>query len=176
MNSEQRVNYRNVLENMELDVQRVVEVVADRGDELTEPDQTRQRTLKGSPYNDKFVYLPHVLIAPTMDLPLGTIVTVPQGRGVVRFVGTTSFKEGKWLGIELDDANGKNDGSIEGIRYFTCRKGYGVFIRPSQIKATHGSEMPPVSIDVSFIAPCLHSVAAPGSAGANATSWPPAHV
>ncbi|KAJ2917876.1 hypothetical protein MD484_g2604, partial [Candolleomyces efflorescens] len=78
-----------------------------------------------------------------MDLSLGTIVTVPQGRGVVRFVGTTSFKEGKWLGIELDDANGKNDGSIEGIRYFTCRKGYGVFIRPSQIKATHGSEMPP---------------------------------
>ncbi|RXW18504.1 hypothetical protein EST38_g7340 [Candolleomyces aberdarensis] len=78
-----------------------------------------------------------------MDLSLGTIVTVPQGRGVVRFVGATHFKEGKWLGIELDDANGKNDGSIEGTRYFTCRKGYGVFIRPSQIKATHGSEMPP---------------------------------
>ena len=38
-----------------------------------------------------------------MDLSLGTIVTVPQGRGVVRFVGTTSFKEGKWLGIELDE-------------------------------------------------------------------------
>ena len=36
MDNEQRVNYRNVLEDMELDVQRIVEVVADRGDELAE--------------------------------------------------------------------------------------------------------------------------------------------
>ncbi|KAF8644238.1 hypothetical protein AX16_008593 [Volvariella volvacea WC 439] len=77
-----------------------------------------------------------------MDIPpLGTRVTIPQGEGAVRFAGTTSFSAGKWVGIELDQPNGKNDGSVHGIRYFTCEMGYGVFIRPSQIKAILGSEM-----------------------------------
>ncbi|KAG2022561.1 hypothetical protein CC2G_000299 [Coprinopsis cinerea AmutBmut pab1-1] len=82
-----------------------------------------------------------------MDPTLGTIVTVPQGRGVVRFVGPTSFQIGKWVGVELDEPNGKNDGSVQGVQYFTCKPGHGVFLRQSQIKATHGSELdiPPPS-------------------------------
>ncbi|KAF9567724.1 dynactin [Agrocybe pediades] len=74
------------------------------------------------------------------DPPLGSIVSIPQGQGVLRFKGPTSFAAGKWFGIELNDKNGKNDGSVEGIAYFTCEMGYGVFVRPSQIKAIHGSE------------------------------------
>ncbi|KIM47423.1 hypothetical protein M413DRAFT_439091 [Hebeloma cylindrosporum] len=77
-----------------------------------------------------------------MDPPLGAIVTIPQGRGVVRFKGPTSFMTaGKWIGIELYEKNGKNDGSVEGIAYFNCEMGYGVFVRPSQIKSLHGSEL-----------------------------------
>ncbi|KAF6754161.1 dynactin [Ephemerocybe angulata] len=76
-----------------------------------------------------------------MDPQLGTIVTTPQGRGVVRFVGSTSFQVGKWVGIELDEAIGKNDGSVQGVQYFTCRPNHGVFIRPSKIISTHGSEL-----------------------------------
>ena len=72
---------------------------------------------------------------------LGTIVTIPQGRGVVRFSGATSFAVGKWVGIELYEQQGKNDGSVAGVVYFTCKMGYGVFIRPSQIKGTHGPEI-----------------------------------
>ena len=79
-----------------------------------------------------------------MDPPLGAIVTIPQGRGVVRFKGPTSFMTaGKWVGIELYEKNGKNDGSVDGIPYFNCEMGYGVFVRPSQIKSLHGSELDP---------------------------------
>ncbi|TFK65445.1 hypothetical protein BDN72DRAFT_824554 [Pluteus cervinus] len=88
-----------------------------------------------------------------MDPPsLGTIVDVQQfGRGVVRFAGPTSFSAGKWVGVELDEPKGKNDGSVQGTQYFTSRVGHGVFVRPSQIKATFGSELdrpPPPSAPI----------------------------
>ena len=68
------------------------------------------------------------------DPQLGSIVEIPVGQGVVRFSGTTSFAAGKWVGIELNDANGKNNGTIGGIAYFSCKPNYGVFVRPSQVK------------------------------------------
>ncbi|KAJ7508441.1 dynactin [Mycena galericulata] len=74
------------------------------------------------------------------DVRLGTIVEVSVGRGVVRFSGNTSFMAGKWIGIELYEPNGKNDGSVNGTAYFTCKPGYGIFVRASQIKGTYGSE------------------------------------
>ncbi|KAF5355284.1 hypothetical protein D9758_006088 [Tetrapyrgos nigripes] len=75
------------------------------------------------------------------ELPLGTIVEVATvGRGVIRFSGPTSFKPGKWIGVELFEAKGKNDGSVEGKQYFTCKLKYGVFVRASQIKGTFGHE------------------------------------
>ncbi|KAG6857289.1 hypothetical protein H0H87_006482 [Tephrocybe sp. NHM501043] len=78
----------------------------------------------------------------TLDGPvLGTIVTTAQGKGVVRYSGVTSFSKGKWVGIELYEANGKNDGTVQGVAYFTCKPGYGIFIRGSQIKSTHGPEI-----------------------------------
>ena len=77
-----------------------------------------------------------------MDPYYGAIVTIPQGRGVVRFKGPTSFMStGKWVGVELYEKNGKNDGSVDGISYFNCELGYGVFVRPSQIRSIHGSEL-----------------------------------
>ncbi|PFH49823.1 hypothetical protein AMATHDRAFT_4583 [Amanita thiersii Skay4041] len=76
---------------------------------------------------------------------LGTIVDIPQGRGVVRFIGTTSFSTGTWIGIELHEPNGKNDGSVNGVPYFSCKMNYGVFVRPGLIKATHGQEPEPSS-------------------------------
>ncbi|CAE7209292.1 ANKRD50 [Symbiodinium natans] len=53
-----------------------------------------------------------------------------QGRllhGTVRFVGTT-FTPGDWLGLELDEKAGKNDGSFRGKAYFQCEPEYGLFV------------------------------------------------
>lgn len=106
------------------------------------------------------------------DPPLGTIVTVPQGRGVIRFKGTTSFKAtGKWIGIELYEKNGKNDGSVEGISYFRCEPGHGVFVRPSQIKTVHGSELDSVGGTERVFRP-----ADPIAADRPSRRWPPTHT
>ncbi|KNZ76316.1 Dynactin, 150 kDa isoform [Termitomyces sp. J132] len=68
----------------------------------------------------------------TADGPaLGTIVTTAQGKGVVRYSGATSFSKGKWVGIELYETNGKNDGSVQGVSYFTCKMGHGIFVPPA---------------------------------------------
>ncbi|KAG6886787.1 hypothetical protein C0992_002372 [Termitomyces sp. T32_za158] len=55
-------------------------------------------------------------------------------RGVVQFVGPTKFSKGVWVGIEYDEPIGKNDGSVQGERYFSCRNNYGVFVRPDKLK------------------------------------------
>eukprot|EP01091_Cochliopodium_minus_P014209 TRINITY_DN4789_c0_g1_i1.p1 TRINITY_DN4789_c0_g1~~TRINITY_DN4789_c0_g1_i1.p1 ORF type:complete len:228 (-),score=84.48 TRINITY_DN4789_c0_g1_i1:55-738(-) len=55
-------------------------------------------------------------------------------RGEVKFVGKTEFSEGLWVGVQLDEPVGKNDGSVNGKRYFNCPKSYGIFIQPDQIE------------------------------------------
>ncbi|KAG6872899.1 hypothetical protein C0995_005305 [Termitomyces sp. Mi166 len=55
-------------------------------------------------------------------------------RGVVRFTGPTKFGQGVWVGIEYDEPIGKNDGSVQGERYFSCRPNYGVFVRPNKVR------------------------------------------
>ena len=53
--------------------------------------------------------------------------------GTIRFIGPTHFKQGLWIGVELDADKGKNDGSIDGQRYFTCPPGHGVFAPASKV-------------------------------------------
>jgi len=45
--------------------------------------------------------------------------------GTLRFCGATEFASGTFAGVELDDPVGKNDGSLGGIRYFTCAPKHG---------------------------------------------------
>uniref|UniRef100_UPI003AAC2835 CAP-Gly domain-containing linker protein 4 isoform X1 n=1 Tax=Centroberyx gerrardi TaxID=166262 RepID=UPI003AAC2835 len=67
------------------------------------------------------------------------VLVVGQRTGVVQFYGKTSFAPGLWLGIELDKPSGKNDGSVGGVRYFSCPPKHGVFAPPSRVQRIHGS-------------------------------------
>uniref|UniRef100_A0A8C6TKZ3 Dynactin subunit 1 n=1 Tax=Neogobius melanostomus TaxID=47308 RepID=A0A8C6TKZ3_9GOBI len=50
-------------------------------------------------------------------------------RGTVAYIGTTAFASGKWVGVILDEPKGKNDGTVQGKRYFTCEDNQGIFVR-----------------------------------------------
>lgn len=63
-------------------------------------------------------------------------VRVPQQgarRGVVRYNGTLAGAKGLWIGVQYDEPLGKNDGSVNGKRYFTCPPKYGGFVRPAHV-------------------------------------------
>ncbi|KAJ6234884.1 nip100 protein [Anaeramoeba flamelloides] len=70
----------------------------------------------------------------SLSFEIGDTVSIFANEGTIRFIGDTQFSPGTWVGIELKTPNGRNDGSIQGIKYFECKKGFGIFVRPSQIR------------------------------------------
>ncbi|KAL2059577.1 hypothetical protein ABVK25_000870 [Lepraria finkii] len=66
------------------------------------------------------------------DFQVGQTVELSDGRtATVQYAGSTHFAAGEWVGVELDTTTGKNDGEVQGQRYFDCRPGHGMFIRPN---------------------------------------------
>uniref|UniRef100_A0A3B3QMQ8 Si:dkeyp-47f9.4 n=1 Tax=Paramormyrops kingsleyae TaxID=1676925 RepID=A0A3B3QMQ8_9TELE len=61
------------------------------------------------------------------------VVIAGQKVGTLRFCGSTEFAGGQWAGVELDDAEGKNNGSVAGVQYFTCPPRHGIFAPLSKI-------------------------------------------
>ncbi|XP_017166021.1 dynactin subunit 1-like isoform X3 [Poecilia reticulata] len=61
-------------------------------------------------------------------------VTGKGQQGTVAYIGATLFASGKWVGIILDEPKGKNDGTVQGKRYFSCEENHGIFVRSSQIQ------------------------------------------
>ena len=53
--------------------------------------------------------------------------------GTIRYIGHTHFADGLWVGVEIDLPRGRNDGSIDGQRYFNCEPNYGLFAPPQKI-------------------------------------------
>ncbi|XP_072400247.1 uncharacterized protein CLIP-190 isoform X3 [Diabrotica undecimpunctata] len=96
-----------------------------------------------------------------IDFKIGDRVIIKSSQGskvgTVRYMGATEFAAGEWVGVELDDPRGKNDGSVNGKRYFECRPNFGLFApitkvskSPSKIKPgtcqVHGAGLPPSGI------------------------------
>ncbi|CAL1677356.1 unnamed protein product [Lasius platythorax] len=53
--------------------------------------------------------------------------------GVIAYVGSTEFASGTWIGVELDAPTGKNDGAVNGHKYFTCRPKCGIFVKVDKL-------------------------------------------
>lgn len=70
----------------------------------------------------------------SLGLKLGDrVVIAGQKVGTLRFCGKTEFASGQWAGIELDEPEGKNNGSVGKIQYFKCAPKYGIFAPLSKI-------------------------------------------
>uniref|UniRef100_A0AAQ6A8N8 Kinesin family member 13A n=1 Tax=Amphiprion ocellaris TaxID=80972 RepID=A0AAQ6A8N8_AMPOC len=67
----------------------------------------------------------------------GEQVWVGKRRGTVHYVGGVEFAKGIWIGVKMDMAVGKHNGTVQGRVYFRCPPGHGVFVKPSRL--TRGS-------------------------------------
>uniref|UniRef100_A0A1I7YLY5 CAP-Gly domain-containing protein n=1 Tax=Steinernema glaseri TaxID=37863 RepID=A0A1I7YLY5_9BILA len=57
--------------------------------------------------------------APQFGFDIGDRVLCSGGKvGICRYLDDTEFAAGVWAGIELTNGIGKNDGSVQGKRYF----------------------------------------------------------
>lgn len=72
-----------------------------------------------------------------LEYQVGSRVDVEgyQSPGTVRYYGPHLVKTNKIVyGVELDDPIGKNNGTVGGKKYFTCKKKHGVLVTRSKVK------------------------------------------
>ena len=80
------------------------------------------------------------------DLQIGQHIELSDGKpGTIQFVGQTHFAAGDWVGVELEDASGKNDGEVQGQRYFDCVPKHGMFVRPAAVILVEQPQRRPAS-------------------------------
>lgn len=58
-------------------------------------------------------------------------------KGTIQYLGDADFARGMWVGVELDDPLGKNNGSVAGKRYFDCKPMYGLFAPFHKVELLH---------------------------------------
>lgn len=63
------------------------------------------------------------------ELRLGDRVDVNGQLAFIRYIGETQFSPGQWVGVQLDIPDGKNNGTVNGVKYFECADRYGKFYK-----------------------------------------------
>ncbi|KAI9748850.1 MAG: Vacuolar ATP synthase subunit C [Chaenotheca gracillima] len=117
------------------------------------------------------------------DIEVGDSVDVPGGmHGTVKFIGSVKGKPGVFAGVELSRefaARGKNDGDVDGTRYFTTSiPNSGIFL-PLNRAAKRASptlssgSFPPTPSTPSFAAFNLGNPSDKNGASSNKTNTPP---
>ncbi|OXG26855.1 dynactin 1 [Cryptococcus neoformans] len=113
----------------------------------------------------------------SQEVPIDAKVQVSAGIGYVRWTGANpGFAAGKWVGVELFEPGGKNDGSVKGERYFECKPNHGVFVRPSQVRileAPKPTETPRPQSTRPYATPSAHRLASDPSARASSPQKQP---
>ena len=67
-------------------------------------------------------------------------------QGHIKYIGEIEGKaQGNWVGIELDEPNGENNGDFNDQKIFDCKEGHGIFLRPTQVKNLEQSSEAAVS-------------------------------
>lgn len=73
-----------------------------------------------------------------------------ERRGEIKFVGEVPEIKGHqlfWVGIELDEPLGKNNGTLQGVRYFEAKANHGSFAKPSNVEVGDFPEIDPFADD-----------------------------
>ncbi|XP_063921351.1 centrosomal protein of 164 kDa isoform X2 [Zophobas morio] len=71
---------------------------------------------------------------------IGKKVRVVEKEGTLRYVGNVHFSTGVWCGVELSSSLGKNDGVVNGVRYFACPQSCGLMAPLSKVSLLEGHD------------------------------------
>ncbi|XP_065059270.1 ankyrin repeat domain-containing protein 26-like isoform X2 [Rhopilema esculentum] len=82
------------------------------------------------------------------SLEAGAKVTFPLGNkttvGILRFIGPTKFSSGTWCGVELSKPEGRNNGTVKGVKYFHCKFNYGIFVHAEKVSLVEEGDKEPL--------------------------------
>ncbi|EGG23489.1 dynactin 150 kDa subunit [Cavenderia fasciculata] len=112
-------------------------------------------------------------------LPVGSRVQIKDkpelGTGTIKYVGMAKFQTGRWVGIELDTSVGRNDGTVQGEKYFDCRAAHGIFVKPNMVIVieTPSSSSSSLSDDIPLTISDLSSSMPPPSSSTPSSMLPP---
>ncbi|XP_064650175.1 centrosome-associated protein 350-like isoform X3 [Lineus longissimus] len=104
------------------------------GDDDRTPIQSPAPRSITSPFESLVTSTPTPEEDPLAHINIGdSVIVAGIERGTLKFKGLTMFAPGHWAGVELEIAEGTNDGSKDGVRYFDCKPKHGLFAPPDKV-------------------------------------------
>ncbi|KAF8444512.1 hypothetical protein L210DRAFT_3642781 [Boletus edulis BED1] len=126
--------------------------VTGRPSSVTSTPPTRTKTPSARPPSRQSDVAPRSVSRASRTFEVGDSVRIESlgYEGTLRYVGEIDRKPGLWAGVELSggfSGKGKNDGSVNGKRYFACPPNCGVFVAATKLSPpTVGPNCRPLSV------------------------------